>query len=384
MKKISYLILTLLITLLITPIVFAKENVEIKSIDLEFKSTNVGENSKPTFKGLEMNFDLSFKKQGDYAKYEVVVKNNTNTDFQISEDTSFNGSKYITYKYKVDKILKAKGETTVHVTITYENPVDDKLLTEGKYSEKNSAVVQLQNEDGEAVNPNTYQGISIVVIILFVASIAVAIALNKQDFAKYGLFILIGLCLIPLLASAIETLKLTINVDVEIKKVYEVNYSFDALIKETEKSQYNMKHAYCRTIIYVGEVKEENKYQYCENVIRKDEKVYGAGETVEVMSFAYKDFIDVLNACERTDDDAWVCTVDEYSSVADRKVDEWDYGMSPSGFDEFIVKDNDVATMNFTGDNNSIDPEHNWAMVKTPTTFTMPDHDVLFYQPRFE
>ena len=50
MKKISYLILTLLITLLITPIVFAKENVEIKSIDLEFKSTNVGENSKPTFK----------------------------------------------------------------------------------------------------------------------------------------------------------------------------------------------------------------------------------------------------------------------------------------------------------------------------------------------
>lgn len=375
MKKISYLMLIIFMSLLIAPIVYAKGNVEIKSIELEKKSENIVINSEPTFKGLEMNFDLTFKKLGDYATYTVVVKNNSDKEFQISEDTSFNTSKYITYKYDVDKILKANGETTIHVTITYEKEVDAKLLASGKYSEKNKAVVQLQNEKVEEVNPNTGLGISIVVIVLFVASIAVAIVLNKKEFARYGLFVLAIACLVPMLVSAIETLKLTINVDIEIKKTYEVAYAFNGFVKETEKSQYDMTYADCYETYYIGEKKADNKYMLCNNILKKDEKVYAPGEKVDVKTVEVLGFINGGDTCENISDNTWLCN--EELEIEKFNIDNWEYGYSRVASEEYPIFDDDNKTMKFTNS----DGEMNWEdgiIFDLPATFTMPEHNVLF------
>lgn len=92
MKKIKYLIFALLLSFVFIPNAFAKGNVEIKSIELDSKSDNTVVKKDPTFNGLEMNFGLAFKTKGDYAKYKIVIKNDTNTDYKITEDTSFNAS----------------------------------------------------------------------------------------------------------------------------------------------------------------------------------------------------------------------------------------------------------------------------------------------------
>ena len=375
MKKISYLVLILVMTILITPTVFAKGNVEIKSIELESKSKSVDVNSEPTFKGLEMNFGLSFKQPGDYARYEVIIKNNSDKEFQISEDTSFNTSKYITYKYEVDKILKAKGETTVHVTITYEKAVAPELLVSGKYSEQNKAVVQLQNEEGEVVNPNTRLGISLVIIVLFIASIVVAILLNKQYFTKYSsLFMILIIFLLPIFVFAIDTLKLTINVDVEIEKGYEVSYElYNHYIKYTERSNYDMSDANCYEKYYIGEEKEENRYDYCSGFRIKDERLYGALDEVdlreidEFYSIQTYDYNTNMDNCRSDDNKVYYCLPETSLETRDG-VYEWKY------------KEKDYKNLKFKDYNDSSFDENNTIYVNAPQKFIMPDHDIIFYE----
>ena len=149
MKKIKYLFFAILLSIFLFPNVYAKDSVYIKSITLDSSSNNTSINDKPTFSGLNMNFDLGFKEVGDYAKYKVVIRNDSNTDYNISEDTSFNTSDYIKYTYEVENKLKAKSESIVYVTVKYNKKVDSSLLVNGKYIENNKAVVQLANKDGK-------------------------------------------------------------------------------------------------------------------------------------------------------------------------------------------------------------------------------------------
>ena len=102
MKKIKLLLFILFINVLFIPIAFAEGEVKIKSIELDSKSTDTIVKSEPTFSGLEMNFDLSFKNPSDYAKFKIVIENTTDENYTISEDTSFNKSNYLTYTYEVE------------------------------------------------------------------------------------------------------------------------------------------------------------------------------------------------------------------------------------------------------------------------------------------
>ena len=136
---------------------------------LDTKSENTIIKSEPTFNGLVMNFDVSFKQKNDFVKYKVVVKNDTNIDYKIANDTSFNKSDHITYTYDVENILKPKGEAVVYVTITYSSEVDPSELVDGMYKEENKAVIQLLNKDGKVENPNT--GINYILFISILLTI---------------------------------------------------------------------------------------------------------------------------------------------------------------------------------------------------------------------
>ena len=54
----------------------AASSIEIKSVELDTKSENTVINSEPTFNGLEMSYNLTFKEVNDYAKYKIVIENN--------------------------------------------------------------------------------------------------------------------------------------------------------------------------------------------------------------------------------------------------------------------------------------------------------------------
>ena len=402
MNKIKFFLFAILVSVFMIPNVFAK-GVEIKSIELDSKSENTTINSEPTFNGLEMNFDVSFKQKNDFAKYKVVIKNDTGVDYKISDDTSFNDSKYITYKYEVGSELKAKSEVTVYVTMTYTKEVDASLMTESKYTETNKAIVQLKNE---VDNPNTgvFNSTLLLMIVMIGAIIGLFILNKKYNMQNMTMILLVGILISPMLIHAIETIKLTMNVNVEIEKGYEVGYyiSNPILIPDSEKKNYESTNDTECVVIYLG----ENKYNYCENVILKDNKLYLEGEKVELkeVSVLGRRIIDMVRTpsknptqqmgvqdgepnlaeryglsydCELRDDGSYLCNEEEFMMTT---INRWYYSKIANvlGYTQ-LETDRDV--MNFA----ELDFD-NWSSswgefsVYGPQSFTMPGHNVIFLE----
>ena len=262
MNRIKYLLFAIIMSLVLIPNVSAK-GVEIKSITLDSKSNNTVIKSQPTFNGLVMDFDVSFKQKDDFAKYKVIVKNDTNIDYKIASDTSFNKSEHITYTYDVENVLKPKGEAIVYVTITYSKEVDPEELTDGMYKEENKAIIQLLNKEGEIANPNTGINSIIIISLLILVLLISTIMIKKKK--KVLLPIIISIFLIPTIVYAVEILKLTINVKVQIESGHKVSYVINTpgVFKNEEIEEYNIERSDCKKTYYIGDMTEENKYNYC-------------------------------------------------------------------------------------------------------------------------
>ena len=392
MKKIQYFVISFFLYVILMPVVFASENIEIQSIELDSKSINTVINAEPTFNGLEMNFDLSFKTLGDSAKYKVVIKNNTDTDYKISDDSSFNQSDYVSYTYEVSDELKAKDEAIVYVTITYNKEVDSSLMIDNKYVETNKAIVQLLDNDGEIVeeqdileNPKTGGFISMLIIMGLLVVFGILLVVFKRKDVKYmSVIFMIGISIIPVITYAVETIQLTIHVNVEIEQGYEVDYLIDEVfVKESDRDKYDLSYAECNDVLYVGEKTDDNKYTYCRNVILKDDKLYSYGETVE-LKVLKRTVLEVYDQdenfyCTVESEGVYIC--DSSVSVLNLNISSWSYNGEFMRGIGYTILDNDIEMMNF----NSID-YGNWnrdkyIVISAPQTFIMPNHNILFGEP---
>ena len=374
MKNIKHLLFTLLMSLLMITNVYAKDSVEIKSITLDTKSENTVVNSEPTFNGLEMNYDLTFKQVNDYAKYKIVIENNK--DYKVTEDKSFSISEYVTYKYESVQTLKANETTTLYVIITYNKEVDSSLLVEGKYKETNKAVLQMTDENNIPVsNPKTGTS-NILLLLSFVAilSVCIVVMINRQQ-KSFTLVILLALCLAPMITKAIEDLKLTINVNVEIQKIgnkYEVGYLLDsgkALYLETD-SYVKTPYSEC-TVVYIG----NTKYDYCDNVLVKDTTLYEAGTTANLKTLSLKFLYNGFEGCTLQEDDSYLCP--NNIDIRTYEVSEWKYAISAE-MDGYTYSTNDKEVMNFSDCVDDSWESEEKLLLLSPQTFTMPEHNVLF------
>ena len=378
MRKIKYILFALIITLII-PTVLAKENVEIKSIEMVDKSEYTTIKSEPTFKGLEMNYDIAFKQPTDFVKFKVIIQNNTNINYKISDDTSFNNSEYINYKYEVNDELKANGESIVFVTITYNKVIDKSKLVDNVYHETNRAVVKILNEKNEIVNPNT--GLSIFVVIILVSIITFALLLFKiksdSIMKNISLLFILGIMIIPTIVFAVDALKLTINVNVEIKDIYKVGYYFrsNTLIPENEFNNIETTlDSECK-ITYIG----SDKYYYCKKFVLRDIDLYLSGEQVQLKSLNYTKFsMSGFRSCSISQNNELICPSD--AETISYTFDGWKYSIENTILD-YIALGPDKEIMNFEYYlNDSWDSLKSFE-VKAPQSFTMPSHNVLFFPP---
>ena len=373
------------------PNVFADNKAGIKSIELVEKSENTTINSKPKFNNLEMNFDVGFKAKNDYVKYKVVVSNNTNIDYKISEDTSFNESSYMTYKYDVEKDLKANNETIVYVTITYSKEIDSSKLAEGKYSESNKAIVQLLDEEGALVNPNTSSSIVMILINLFIVSfVSILFFIKFRKNKTIPLVLILGLSLIPITTYAVATLKLMINVNVEIKKCYVVDYLFeddDIYLTDEELKNWDMSDAACDKTLNIIDGSNTKKYIYCEgNMIYKDNKFYSAGDIVELKTIESRYFhlgeydfdTGVPKHCSVDSNDSSILNCDSNVKEYFHDLIVYDYSKKNSNKYNYSCFETDKDVMNFSKINKDRWKDYGYLKLEVPVSFTMPDHDVLF------
>ena len=223
MKK----LIILLVILFIPFIVLAEtKNVEIKNIKLLEKSDNVEELAEASFKDLKLNFSLKFTSKDDYAKYKIVLVNNSNKDYEIDNTSTFNEKKFIKYDYEVEnnkKVLKAKEELTINILITYIKELEDSDFVDGFYKETNSVSLELINDneviDNPAIkmvtNPNTSTGYILLVIFAVILSMLVLVLVKNK---RSKLLIITMLLTIPLTVYALEKIIIDVETYIEIEK----------------------------------------------------------------------------------------------------------------------------------------------------------------------
>ncbi len=368
----------------------AADNVKIKSVELIDKSVNTTETSEATFNGLTMNFNLNFSDVGDYAKYKVTVENNENKDYKVLIDSNFGNSKYITYDYVKTDNLKANRDSEFYVTVLYKNEVDESSFSDGKYIEKNSAVLKL--DDGSISNPLTSNNEAILIIGLLIITVGLFVLFKNKLNKNISFIVLFVVLSIPLFVKAIDSLKITVNSNIVIEKKYYVAYEdYSAYIKASDVSNYDLSKATCEETVYVGSVNEDNKYTYCYNIIYKGKKKYAPGSNVNIIDNELPNFyyyFDWDNDCKCSDGSS----VDEFFSCADGKDiicnnvftedekfldNKYMYSYDRSEYYGYKVNDDDNTVMKFM----NVDDKWNDEKIidiNSKTSFTMPRHDVLF------
>ena len=215
MRKIFISLIIVLLGIMFLP-VYAAENVNIESIELDSKSDTTEIITDASYSGLSIKFDLKFKEVNDYIKYKIVINNPTNEDYELSENN--NNSNYIKYEYSYDdgnKIIEKNKKSIIYITIKYNKEVTENLFDdEGSYIETNNLVINLGGED--IINPNTSNFNPIIYILILLLLLLVIYIFTKNK--KILNIFVITILLLPISIYAIEKLQIKIESKIKIEE----------------------------------------------------------------------------------------------------------------------------------------------------------------------
>ena len=177
----------------------------INNINIEEESEQI-ERLNLTYDKLDVNASITFNEVGEYIKYKIELKNNSNKDYRIKEITDNYNDEYINVEYDYENdYIKPNDIFIIYVTFKYENMADvDELQI------LNNIIINIKIEDLNSnekiididINPATYDNIKEFVIILVSTSLLLIIIIKK----KKKLFI-IPLILISSITTYVSALK---------------------------------------------------------------------------------------------------------------------------------------------------------------------------------
>ena len=395
MKKIKNLLLVIIIMMFVSTLNVNAASVSVKSVKLIDHTGNAVELSEAKPNGLNIKFDLSFSNVGDTAKYEVVLDNPTNKEYEINTDKQFSGSNYISYSYELkDKTnrIKANSEVVLYITVKYENPVPADKLVNGKYVENNDMGINLLNED----NPNTFNNILLLIIMLIIL-IGITIIMIKTRNRRLSI-IVIALLLVPVTVFALEKLKLTVSTKITIEESaqekYNVYYYYRAPVKVSEIEN-NGDILKCNNDTYSVAQSNESlvDYKICDFLV-KDNNSYASGDRVEVENSPIN-YLDKRDCNFDGEIGKYICSGDAIKTYSYHV----DYGYScgrEEGVSHFtrgrivgiesygiqivyynVCDEDEFNSMNFsTHENLDWDYDYGYVEFYSPNQFTMPAHDV--------
>ena len=231
-SKKLFMAFLLIFTLMFIPNVFAAEDIEIQSITEAGIGGNASYCPNPTADGLTLSFDgVTFKDKGDYVSYDVVVVNNSNEDYEISNGTSFSDSKYFKYEFTFEgnsNIVPKKSTKKMNIKISYDKDVDPTAFdNNGTFSEENEMSINLAVQQPTTNNPKTGSGLVVALIILFlavVASISMVLT-NKTKLNKHLIMIIaLALAIIPVTIYAAKMVTIKLNTEIIIDKNYKFSF----------------------------------------------------------------------------------------------------------------------------------------------------------------
>ena len=222
MKKVIIFIILLFIPFIVKAESCDVDKISIKSITLVEKTDNVVEVSDASVSGKKINLDLSMVEVGDNIQYTVVVKNESDEDYELDKNGLLMNSDYIEYSFETDdnsNIVKANSEKTLRLKVEYKNDVPDDQYVNGTMSDNKTMIVNLSSGNNvlDVVNPNTSTG-KIIIGVLLISFIAF-IVLRKKKVAKYMILLICITALVPLSVYALCKCNITIDSKIKIKNL---------------------------------------------------------------------------------------------------------------------------------------------------------------------
>lgn len=200
-----------------------------------------------SFSPTTLNSDISFLKDGDYVKTEIIVSNPTNQEYVFDEVNN----EYVSYTFEYDneqKNIRPNGDTKVYLTIKYNNEsgvVPDEVYNNGIKNDigimgVENKIIEGDDAINKAENPNTSSTNLIALsIIIIVSGILIIILLFGSKNGKYAPLVLLLMLLIPsTLVHSEAKLKANYHSNVYIRKVdpnllyindyeYDIKYMFE-------------------------------------------------------------------------------------------------------------------------------------------------------------
>jgi len=275
MKKIK-LILPILILALCMPFIANAETcdtdkITISSITIENKSDNVEELEEATAGGKNIDLNLSMSEVGDNIEYKIVVKNDSNEDYELDKASLKLNSDYINYSFETEdntNIVKANSSKNVTLKVEYKNEVPEDKFENGTYSDNKSMTLELStgkviNNLDTLKNPNT--GVQSYILILFILLISgTTYIILKKNKKKFMLLIIISSIIIPISVYALCKCDIIVNTNVKIIRRTECN-SFEEDNWDTISNNINTFNTSC---YHVGDTKTINVEGFRQQTIR--------------------------------------------------------------------------------------------------------------------
>ena len=232
----------LLVLLLIPFIVLAEEcdisKITITSMEQNNINGNTEELSTPTYKDRNIKLNLKMYDVGDSITYDLTIKNDSDEDYMIDENTFKTDSDYIEYSLKTKdntNVVKAKSSKELSLVVTYKKEVEDDKLVNNKFNASNSLKLLLNTSEKEkeldiittdnikksidpkeVKNPITSVSSMLLMSVVLLITIIIAYILinRKSKYTKY-FFILLSMVLI-------STVYAVCKCDIEVESTIEI------------------------------------------------------------------------------------------------------------------------------------------------------------------
>ena len=231
MKKLLYSIL--LFILFIPVIVNAAEcdtsKVYIDSISIDTSKGNVAELEEATAKDKKVNLNLRMATKDDEIVYKIVLKNDSEEDYEINKNSIKLDTDYLDYSLESDNnnIVKAKSSRTINLRVKYTTEVDPSKFVNGVYQDNVTMKVNLQSNDTPS-NPNTGVSYIIIISLIILLSGILLIVFRKKRLSQVMIVIITLLLVIPFSVNALCKCEIELISKVTITNIRKYRVEFKA------------------------------------------------------------------------------------------------------------------------------------------------------------
>ena len=273
MKKNNILLIIIFFLFFIPCIVKAEtceiDKIKLDSITIDNKSDNIAELDTATVSGKNINLNLSVSEVGDNITYKIIVKNDSDEDYELDKNSLNINSEYIDYSLEFEdntNIIKANSNKIILLKVVYKNGVPEESFVSGAFNDNKTIKLNLSTNNPTNIqdllkNPNTGNLYLLIIVLLFI--ITLLPFLKKIKHTKYIILILGTTIIIPIYVQALCKCDIEIESKIRIDKPVEedvlylygriYNVSIGDSINITKIEDQNLIEQYGDTLYAVGE-----------------------------------------------------------------------------------------------------------------------------------